>query len=192
VVKQGTANQVVSDYLSAFASKSMKGRVWDEVDTAPGNEMVRLHRVRVRPEEGCLPDIITMQTPFAIDVEYWNLVPDTRLHVTLHVYNEQQIVAFTTGSLRTDQEWAGRPLPVGRFRSTCHIPGNLLNSGTYRVLLLVVRNTDRVIYRLEDALQFEVRDFQERVGTWYGKEPGVVQPILPWQTEFLDVLEGWS
>ena len=65
--------------------------------SAPGNETVRLHRIAVQPEDGKPGDMITMQTPLRIEVDYWNLLPAVHLHATLHIYNDQGIIAFTTG-----------------------------------------------------------------------------------------------
>jgi hypothetical protein len=36
-----------------------------------------------------------------------------------------------------------------------------------------------------DAIGFEVIDNAERKYAWYGKEPGVLNPLLPWETEYL-------
>lgn len=119
-----------------------------------------------------------------IEVEFWNKLPDARLHVTLHIYTEKQIVAFSSGSSR-DPLWRGRPFPVGLFRSGCKIPGNLLNSGLYRVMVLVVQNGNTVIYQHEDAISFDILDFGKRQTSWYGKQPGVVSPVLEWSTEYL-------
>jgi lipopolysaccharide transport system ATP-binding protein len=183
MVDKGSTSQVISNYLQTNFSAQTE-QLWNDSATAPGNDMVRLHRVCVRPEDGSGSDMTTMQTPLAIEVEFWNLIPDARLHITIHLYTEQQIVAFTTGSL-TDPIWRDRPFPVGLFRSVCHIPGSFLNSGTHRVLLLVVQNLDTVIYRHEDILTFDVHDLEKRPGHWLGKEPGVVQPALQWITEYL-------
>jgi lipopolysaccharide transport system ATP-binding protein len=49
----------------------------------------------------------------------------------------------------------------------------------------VVRNEHQVIFSLEDALVFHVRDATERRGNWHGKWPGVVRPDLNWTTEYL-------
>jgi hypothetical protein len=38
---------------------------------------------------------------------------------------------------------------------------------------------------LVEAIGFDVIDTTERKFAWYGKEPGVVQPELPWSTEYL-------
>lgn len=183
-IQTGQPRQVISSYLETELSAQTE-QVWENRDLAPGNDRVRLHRVCVRPENGSPSDPITMDTPLLIEVEFWNLLPDARLNITLHLYTEQQIVAFTTGSAETDPEWRGRALPRGLFRSECRIPSRFLNSGMHRVLLLVVENLDTIIYRREDALSFEVLDLQDRFGTWYGKEPGAVRPLMEWTTEYL-------
>ncbi len=188
LVEEGLAVQVVGNYLSMSLAHSQESQVWDDPATAPGNEFVRLRCVVARPEDGSPADPITTETPVTVEIEYWNLVPDARLHVTLHFYTEQQVVAFTTGSSTTDPDWRGKPFPVGLYRSTCQVPGQFLNSGVYRLLLLVVQDGSRVIYRHEDLLTIEVLDLAERrVGSWYGKEPGVLRPLLQWRTEQLDV-----
>ncbi len=180
----GKSAQVISDYLHLNTS-SLTTQAWDEIETAPGNDTVRLHRVCVRTVNGSPSNQITMQTPLEIEVEYWNLKADMHLHITLHLYTEQGVVAFTTGSGR-EPRWSGRPLPAGLYRSTCYIPGNLLNSGGHRVLVLVVKDLKSVIYQKEDALSFDVADLTERQqGSWFGKEAGAVQPLLKWTTEYL-------
>jgi lipopolysaccharide transport system ATP-binding protein len=144
-----------------------------------------LRRVCVRPENGKPTDQIAMDMPLLIEIEFWNLVPGSRLHITLHFYNDQQIVAFTTGSVEKDQKWSGYLLPGGLFCSTCKIPANFLNSGIHRILLLVVQDGSKVIYRYEDIISFDVLDLTPRKDAWYGKEPGAVRPILEWTTEYI-------
>ena len=122
--------------------------------------MVRLHRVSARHQDGRLLDPLTMQTPFVVEVEYWNLVADARLHVTLHLYTAEGLVAFTTGSL-FDPVWSDRPMPAGLFRKmSCFIPGDLLNSGQHRFLVLIVKDTSTVIYTHESAVAFDILDLK--------------------------------
>jgi lipopolysaccharide transport system ATP-binding protein len=181
----GPARQIVSAYLRASGmNQNSRERSWGSSATAPGNDKIRLRSVRVRPENGSPLDLLTMQTPLRIEIEYWNLVPESQLHTTLHIYNEQGIVAFSTFPTG-EAEWHKRCFPQGLFRSVCRIPGHLLNSGLYRVTLLVVKDGSSVIYRHEDTLSFEVVDTSAREGAWYGKEPGVVMPQLEWETTYL-------
>jgi lipopolysaccharide transport system ATP-binding protein len=125
-----------------------------------------------------------MQTPFLVEVEYWNLVSDAHLHITLHLYTEQGVIAFTTGS-GFEPVWSDRPMPAGLFRSVCYFPSHLLNSGRHRFVVLVVKDKSSLIYRHESGVSFDILDLRERQGAWYGKEPGVVQPVLKWETECL-------
>jgi hypothetical protein len=83
-----------------------------------------------------------METPFEVVVEFWNLVRDAYLHVCLHFYTEQQIVAFTSASIEQAGTLLG-PLPNGLYRSVCTVPGNVLNQGSHRIMLLIVQDKAR-------------------------------------------------
>jgi len=83
--------------------------------------------------------------------------------------------------------WHGHPFPVGLFKSTCYVPASLLNDGTYRVDLLVVKDESTGIYAHDGILNFAVHEAMEtRRGSWYGKWPGAVRPNLRWSTELVD------
>jgi lipopolysaccharide transport system ATP-binding protein len=188
VVEEADAGRVVSDYLKRGAALSTE-RIWDETDSAaPGNAKVRLRRACVRPEGGSPLDDITIRTPLTFEFEYWNFEPGARLSLSLHLYNEQGGIVFITVPLR-EQAWHGKPFPAGLFRSVCRVPGDLLNDGVYRALLLVVRDESEVLFSFEDAVIFDVSDSVERRGDWHGKWPGAVRPDLKWETECLSVEE---
>jgi lipopolysaccharide transport system ATP-binding protein len=120
-------------------------------------------------------------------LEYWNLEPGSYLNPSLVLINEQSIPVFNTGPIY-ELAWSGRPFPAGLFRSTCYIPGDLLNNGTYRISLLLVKNQKYIIHRQQDILHFEVHDTGEGRGSWYGKWIGVIRPNLDWTTEYLDTV----
>ena len=181
--EKGPTRDVVKSYLTTASSAVATERVWDDPAIAPGNDQVRIHRVRVRPVDGSF-EPITIQTPFVLEFEYWNLEPDARLNLSLHLYNQHGTTILNTFPVQ-EPAWHGRPFPVGLFRSACHIPGNLLNDGLHRVLLLVVKDQAQVIFSISDALVFNVLDAVERRGEWHGKWEGAVRPDLVWATEYL-------
>jgi lipopolysaccharide transport system ATP-binding protein len=184
IVEDGAAAAVVSNYLnSSFGSDGLLEEVWPEVATAPGNESVRLHRVEVKQGDESAAQPLRTTSPFSIAVEYWNLVPDAKLHITLHLYTEHEVIAFTTGSGSGEREWSGRPMPTGLFRSVCFIPGELLNVGRHRFKVLVIKDSSSVLYQHESEVAFEILDLDERELSQYGREPGVVKPALKWKTE---------
>jgi len=187
IAEEGTSSKVVSNYLKRYLGEtSLAEEVWDDITTAPGNDMVRIHRILVRPRFGRPDDPLTMKTEFLIQVEYWNLLPNVQLHITLHLYTEQDVIAFTTGS-GADLAWKDRPMPKGLFSCVCYVPSELLNAGRHRFVVLVVKDKASIIYRYESLVSFEILDLQEREVSWYGREPGVVQPVLRWTTEYMGV-----
>jgi lipopolysaccharide transport system ATP-binding protein len=189
IVEDGVAGAVVSNYLNhSFGNGASLEEVWPDIETAPGNNSVRLHRVQVRPKDGASSEHLTTKTPFSIEVEYWNLRPEAKLHITLHLYTEHEVIAFTTGSGSGDREWSGRPMPVGLFRSICHMPGDLLNVGRHRFKVLVIKDLSSVLYQHESVVTFEILDLEEREISTYGREPGVVKPALKWKTEQVGAL----
>ncbi len=184
VEMDGEAGTVVSSYLKHSFSSLAEQR-WDDLQTAPGNERVRLRSARVRPVEGTPADPITVRTPFVIEFEFYNLQPDARLNLSLHIYNEQGVIAFNAVPYQ-EPVWHGKPFPAGLFRSACYVPGDLLNDGVHRVELLVVRDEGFVLHREDDVLVFDVRDSMETRGGWHGRWVGVVRPNLRWETEMVE------
>jgi len=191
VMEDGKTNAVISNYLRTFSPASTE-RFWADLETAPGNEMVRLRRACVRPENGRASDPITIQTPFVIEFEYWNLQPNARLNVSIVLYHEEGVAVLHTTPIK-EPKWHGHPFPAGLFRSACHVPGDLLNTGTYRVQLWVIKDETIGLYRHDDILALEVIDAPERRGgSWHGKWPGVVRPDLLWDTEFIESAKSLS
>ena len=182
VVEDGPSHKVAANYLKTTVL-AMAEKVWSDISSAPGNEKVRLHRACVRPLEGSVEDI-TVRTLFALDFEFWNLEPDAYLNLSLIVLNEEGVQLFNTGPI-FESKWNGRPFPVGLFRSTCFVPGDLLNDGLYRVQLLIVKDRSVIIFKYDDALVFEVHEAIELRKDWYGKWPGVMRPNLEWSTELI-------
>jgi len=183
IIEHGTTTSVVNNYLTAsVGDERLLEEVWNNVETAPGNDVVRLRRVRVRPQDDHSSRSLTTKTPFLIEVEYWNLLQGARLHIALHLYTEQEIIAFTTGN---GFEIAGQDSfnVAGLFRGTCYVPGNLLNTGRHRFVVLMVRDGNSVIFRHESAVSFEILDLEAREVSSYGREPGVVKPLLKWTTK---------
>lgn len=187
IVQDGKPAEVVSSYLRTSATM-LTEQVWSDIAQAPGNQKVRIHKVAVRGSDPDRPDQLTIDHPCEIEVEYWSRRPQAVVHVTLHVYTEQGILAFTTGSaeqavLEEDS------LSSGLYRSVCHVPANLLNTGVHRIVLLIVENRSSVTYRLEDAVSFEMVELGKRRFGWQGREPGAVRPLLNWTTTRIETGE---
>ena len=174
----GTVGPVVTRYLQD-AQGAGGEKSWSEPKTAPGNNLIRIKQVRIFPDDSS-QTLLTMQGPLRIETEYWVVGKGALTHLTYHLLNEQGITVLTTWCESIDRE-------PGLYRSVFHIPANLLNSGGYLLKLLIVENGNRVTYEHACIASFSLVDAAERTGAWLGREPGVVQPILPWETATLEL-----
>jgi lipopolysaccharide transport system ATP-binding protein len=181
LASQGPPSRVVSDYLEQSFAVQMERR-WDEAPPAPGNDRIRLLRATIRPTGGEVGDPITIRTHFSVEIDFWNARPGRNVKLRLHVYDQHASLVFATTPI-IGETWQRRPLPIGRYRSTCHVPGDLLNDGLHYVDVIAVQDDTELIYSLEHALTFVVHDAAEMRDAWHGKWPGAVRPNLTWTTE---------
>ncbi len=182
IVLEGPPGVVTSRYLQGWAQATTEV-IYDSMETAPGNDQIRLHRACVRPLNGFPADSITVRTPLVVEFEYWKLVPQGRLDMGVDVFNEHGIHLFNTG-------WLGEPTPpVGLLRSWFVVPGDLLNTGTHRIHLGISLGPYEAI-SLDDLLVFDVLDAGDLRGLYHGDWPGAVRPNLQWTTEQIEAPPG--
>ncbi len=186
VEARGPVADVVQRYVGTQAI--VHEQVWDTPARAPGNAHVRLHRVAIRPEGGRSGETLSIDAPMRFEVEFWNMLDAAPLIVGFHLFREPGGLVFTSRPLN-DDAWADGAGHSGLFRSTCRIPGNLLNTGTHSVQLLLMEYPANVIFALNDPVRFEVRE-PARGGAWSGDWAGVVRPNLEWTTELIESAEA--
>ncbi len=182
IIADGPSSAIITRYLQTSFSE-LTEQSWGDATTAPGDgEYLWFHRVCARPLAGSPEDPMTIRTPIVLEFEYWSLRSEAYLTLSLELFNEQGILVFAASPTR-DPGWYEAPNPPGLYRDRCLIPGDLLNDGTYRVVLYVSKGEGIGLLREEDILVFEVRDDPDRRGGWYGEWGGTVRPILDWTTE---------
>jgi lipopolysaccharide transport system ATP-binding protein len=187
VAHDGPAPQVVNAYLGAGETAAAE-RAWAEDDArAPGNEIVRLRRVRVRDEEGRTCDAVDIRLPVGIEMEYEVLEAGRVLVPVCHFYNREGLHIFAAQD--NQPEWRRRPRPVGRYTSTAWVPGNFLSEGGMVVDVgvnsYIPAATSHFLAR--EAVGFSVVDSpgeDTARGDYTGEVPGVVRPLLKWTTRY--------
>jgi lipopolysaccharide transport system ATP-binding protein len=110
-----------------------------------------------------------------LEFEFWNSQPDARLEFSVYLYNAAGLMILNSGS-------GPFIASEGLVKGVCRIPGDFLNDGIHRVMIMIVQDCAYPIYQLDDALVFDVHDV-EREYEWLGKWEGVVRPRLDWTME---------
>jgi lipopolysaccharide transport system ATP-binding protein len=189
VVRDGMASEVVHHYLHGGAIHGAAVREWPTPETAPGDQVAKIRAVRVLDEQGKPAPEVDIRRPVRIEVDFWNLQPNLRPSVTLHLFDDQGTCIFATNDF-VSEEWKAGPRDRGLLRSTCHVPGNFFAEGLVRVLAAVSSYGHVTVHALErDAVAFTIvdRSIGDGVrGPYTGEWPGVVRPMLQWKMETLE------
>jgi len=173
VAADGSASEVVQLYLSKGLSDGRNQLNWNAL-TGPGNDTVRLVSFSVGPADPS-NDIVSMTAPVRVSLEYERTLPGKTFHLEIHLLTDQDItLLYSSPGLA--------PSDVGRYTSVCMIPGNLLNSGGYRLKAMLVEDESRATWLDEATLIFTVEDLKERRIGWMTKRPGLLYIPLEWQT----------
>jgi lipopolysaccharide transport system ATP-binding protein len=181
VSSDGDSHEVVTNYLRDISS-FVTDQYWPDIENAPGNDKVRLHRASLRPLQGTPRDLIRVDTDLVLEFEYWNLNPRVRLGLSLHVRTLETTLAFTSVSECAPQG-QGLQSSLSLNRHILQVPGGLLNDEGYRIEFMVVDEDANLVYKHPDLLIFSVHNLIEAGAVWHGKWGGVVRPTLHWHSE---------
>lgn len=191
IVMDGSTDKVVEHYMGLKESKISEA-TWPSLESAPGNEEVRLAKVRILSDEGKPISESDIQKETLIEISYWNLKDNARLLVSIHLVNSQGITILTTfnapSASLTRDEWYDKPKPKGLFRAVCKIPGNFLNEGMHFINVYVASFDGTVIPHVakERVVSFNVIDTGGMRKEYSGHWVGVVRPRLAWSTELIN------
>jgi lipopolysaccharide transport system ATP-binding protein len=186
IVADGPSAQIAARYLQSDRGTTAE-RVWEDLQRAPGNEHVRITRVRVCNQERGLLEVADVRKPVGLEMELCVLKPGKVLTPSYHVVTEEGVFAFITFDL--EPSWRRTPRPEGRYRATAWIPGHLLSEGIYSVWANVLTMDPFEVHAHErDAVAFRVTDpclGDTARGDISGIIPGAVRPLLQWEDERL-------
>ncbi|MEO6721256.1 MAG: polysaccharide ABC transporter ATP-binding protein [Ferruginibacter sp.] len=169
ISSMGDTEQVMNQYLSHNTNSSLLQRYNDE-GTAPGNEKVKLKRIEVVPQFIGNSELITLATPIDIEFDFWNNVTDKEINLSIVLNTIGDECVFNVGT-------EAKFLSKGVHKGVCHIPGNLLNDGLYKISMMVVGERSSSLYYFEDIVNFEVNESRDASG-WHGKWIGFVRPTM--------------
>jgi lipopolysaccharide transport system ATP-binding protein len=175
IAYDGPVDGAISKYLEQLESIGSR-RQWNEFD-APQDDLFRLRGVEaVNGLDSSRPCLIAEPTDIVIDYEVLQDHPMVSLSV--HLYT-QGVCAFVGGS-------SGQKQSRGAYRTTCRIPGGLLNDNNYSITVFLIANTTDLKIIEREAIAFNAEEHQGRED-YLGHVIGAVRPNLEWNTEILKV-----
>ena len=186
ILQDGASQPVVRTYLQSGLGMTAV-RDYSDPKRALGNDIVRVHAVRVRTEDGQVGDMVDSRWPVGIEMEFEVLKAGHVLTPCYGFANEEGLCLFIASD--RDPAWQRQPRPIGRFVSTGWIPGNLLAEGTITVGAGILTEWPFKIHcDDENAVAFQVVESlhgDSARGDFAGKILGAVRPRLRWNTKFI-------
>lgn len=183
VKHDGEAKQIVSEYLHEQSQTGAEKR-WDEAETAPGNDVVRLRGVRVCNETGKPASSFDIRKAVLVEMTYEVLTAGKVLVPNLQFFNEHRVCIFVTHDWNGG--WRTRTRDKGVYTSTVRVPGDLFAEGSIFVGAAVSTYKPYEVHFVEsDAVTFNVVDTidgDSARGDHAGVMPGIVRPVLDWET----------
>ena len=173
----GSTDRVVSNYLSTGTNRTGE-RSWEAEESFPGNEKVKLIRLKTLDSNGEATGNIDIRSAFDVEMEIEVLMPVPNLRLSVRVLTDDGITVFTS----SDQgaAWGESSPTPGRYVCRCRIPGDFLNERTYFLTVAADCPHVEVMFVEDQALGFRV-DQTGGVSSRYGEQwPGVVCPNLEW------------
>jgi lipopolysaccharide transport system ATP-binding protein len=176
----GEVGNVINEYVQSV-SKFKLSQTWATPEIAPGTDDIRIKRIEIKPTVELKTSYIDVRIPLKIELEFWSMIEDADLNISVFLYTMAGECIFNIGS-------NPKNMKKGIVRGEVDIPGSFLNDGSYYLSVMIVKDSATPLFFFEDAIAFEIQDFREETA-WYGKWPGAIRPLFipvnTWQQELL-------
>lgn len=139
------------------------------VETALGNENIKILEFSVRPSQGELLDI---ESGVSVKLRFFNYKSGINLDATFELRTYEEVAVFHTGVLITTNKDSGAKEYCIEF----DIPKNLLNAGNYYFKLIFGENQRVPLYISSSIIGFEIDNI--KIGKNMEILPGIIRPEL--------------
>lgn len=142
-----------------------------------GDQNVIFTKIKlVNHTEDVCPTVIAEES-FSFEIEYEIIKPIKNLQIGLQLIQESKII-FETSDVKISES-PNITREIGKYKSICIIPKNLLNSCTYSISLFAHIPKISLIAKEERVINFTVSTREK----WSGVEtqPGFIRPNLEWK-----------
>ena len=175
----GDVNEVVDVYANHDGSNS-GSRIWKE-NNKPGNGEFQISAVRLKNPSGSEVSSINISEDTVVEIEHEVLKNGTHVGFSLVMFDSQGECLF--GSLNNKETaFYGKPLSAGNYLSSCHLYGNLLNSGRFSISIIGFSANWSDGFRVDNVLPFEAIDDGSLRGDYFQGYGGPFRPKFEWET----------
>lgn len=186
LVCDGRPSDVIRTYMGEESILDGE-RTWPE-ESAPRSEMMVLRGLRVRRDDGVAAGTVACGSGFSVEFDYDVVEAGYRLGAILIVRTADGTPVFSSIS-NTDPDWHAVTRAVGRYRSRCSVPADLLAEGQYALSVIFWFDNYRMCLNEQNLIGFRVTGPSRARGDYMWRLDGVVRPVLQWETSLREAGE---
>lgn len=182
VVVDGDADSVVTQYIQGaqgMLDEATGVCQWPTNDPTTACDELALRSIRLLDDRGYPQGSLDVERAFSIEIEYEVRQTLSGLRLLLQLMTPEGLVALAT----TDHDSHAPKLEPGRYRSTCHLPAQLLNTGLYSVAVGAGIPGVRQLLPIRPRLRFTTTGSPARGSYFPENWPGALCPALEWRVE---------
>jgi len=186
VVADGPSRDIVAKYMHEGTFTTAE-RTWSDIEKAPGSDIVRLTRVRIKDEGARTTPSIDIRKAVGFEMRFEVMQDGYVLLPLFRLKNDEGVSAFVT--VDVDPNWRKKKRPKGTYTATAWVPGNFLAEGSFFVNAAMLSLAPQTVLQFTEpeVVSFQVVDPMEgdsARGDWAKELLGVVRPLLTWKTDF--------
>ncbi|MEK0451060.1 MAG: hypothetical protein RL088_3328 [Verrucomicrobiota bacterium] len=181
VAFSGTPSDVISRYLAATVpdDASEGGDLdWRHHAEQPGNSEMRIQRIRTLDPTGRPQTTFEAADSIDVEITYRILAPLRDLRFRIQLTTHEGELAFQA----TDHTFQRELHEPGLYRTTCRIPGGLLNRRMYVLGVQADLAGVRYIMHMTEFINFLVSGAGNQSSHFPEAWPGVLCPKMSWTT----------
>ena len=129
ILLDGSVDEAVREYIK-LGEAEVGERTWPDLDTAPGDDVVRLVGIRTRNAAGAATGHVDVHEAFDLEIDYVVKKEGQQICAVVEFLDVMGTVLILTFDEYIQGAWGEQAAhPVGTFRSICHVPADLLSEG---------------------------------------------------------------
>lgn len=160
----------------------LSDKKWDNPVQSPGDNVVKINRVFSHKENGDVESVFDITKKIGITIEYEVFEDNQNFTQLINLYNDNEVNVFNSHNTNNTDK-----ISVGKHASTVWIQENLLPEGVFSINVALLKHNPFIVHALgKNVISFKVIDNLDGTsarGNYVGGFPGIVRPLLKWQTK---------
>ncbi len=184
----GDTKKIIDKYIT-FGRESTGEITTEQITYTRESSVAFFNTIRL-VSNNIATNVIRINDEVLIELEYSIAEDDVLVYPSIHILDNMGTVILATfnGNSATfmRDDFFGKKLKRGKYKSTCKIPSNFFNTTIYSVSAFLVPEASNDSAIAENVLRFSVEETGEMRKEYVGEWIGLIRPKLAWNTSYLN------